>query len=477
MIVLLALVLLVPLVGAVATVARRGPDLLAPVSALAAAGWISLAVAASGSAVDPTRSTTHSTVDLGQLHVTSAAAAAFAGLALLVPIGAPSNGVLGSVALTSISLAAVTATSGSSSPDGRFAIGVLVVGLVAASGLRSRPLGGRLRAAGPAAVTIASMLLALGLTLNDPAHASAAVAVGAFAAIAAVLVTGRSSALFLVPVALLAVVRVPPPVPTSSTTWTSVPVVVAGAIAVVSALALFASRRAELNLRAGAAFAVVAVLGGLVGAPTWQPVVLLFSVAAVAALTTMQRVALIAALPAVAALVDAASAATGQAEAVGAIGASVVLAALALVGPHELPARFDWPLPTIVGSRARYDAGVVVLSVVFGLSSAWSWARAGLGGFTEATATALAVGAIVLSLSASRSVPSDQRPSVVVSRFLTGSPRPATERTPSDGSDGEVDAEVGGGVEVDATEPAPATRRPFGRFTASRTRLVDGSDG
>lgn len=309
-------------------------------------------------------------VTAGDLVADPLLAAAAAGLAALA-LAARSRTVPGAAAVLLVltALPAAAALDPARLPDRRYAAGVVVVGLLAAS----RLLVERGSRAGQVAVVAASLVIAAGLVGDRAPAAVALAAAGTIAAVAAALwgPPGR----LLLPAGLLALARVAPrraPDPDVDL----VLVVVAAGVALGAVLLLrVAASPVAHRLPLGGVLAAVGLLA--LDVPELRAAGALLGGGAVLALAGRHPAALVALLPGAVAAVQAAGAATAPEQA--AVGAAA-LAALAAGASGR------------TGPASRADLGpLTAVAVAFGLVPLWGWAGADTRAHGEAVAVAVAV--------------------------------------------------------------------------------------
>jgi len=357
---LLVLLLLAPAVAAliVSVLPARAHDIGTVTAAAVALGW---AVVAAGT--DP--------VTAGELVADPLLAAAGAGLAVLV-VAARSVTTIGIAAglLALTILPGAAALDAARLPDRRYAAGVVVLGVLAAT----RLLVERVPRPAQVVVLAASLVIAAGLVGTDAPAAVALSAAGTLVAVGAAARWGPPGRLVL-PAGLLALARVAPRRAPDPDVDLVLVVVAAGVAFGAVVLVLGRGRPLSHRLPLGGALAAVGLLA--LDVPELRAAGALLGAGAVLALAGRHPAALLALVPGAVAAVHAAGLATGPEQA--AVGAAAIGALAAGACGHVGPAR-------------RADLGALTaVAAGFGLVPLWGWAGADTLAYEEAVAVAAAV--------------------------------------------------------------------------------------
>lgn len=381
--------LVLPLVGAVATVvvaglvdARRGRSVGVGAAILAAMSWAIVVSADTPPA-------------MGRIEAHAVPAAAVSGLALLVAARLPRASLAASSSLCAVTLFAVASTTGLDSwPDRPLALGVAVLGFLVAARLRAEEVP----TLGIVALVAGAAALSAGLLLSDEGTGAALVIGGAAAVMVAAV--RRGTALLLTPVTLYAVARAADAAHAAGPDEGDL---VAGAV-VVAALVATAAIHLSRRLRSGRLrssterIPVVAAAGAAVVLLGQDPVAFrsagaLLAAGAVLAATTTRPLALAACLPGAAAAVEVFGDATDPVHAAaGGACIAVLIGALAVpLAPAGAVGARAWPL---------------LPAVAFAVVPLWGWTGVDDPGYADAVAVSAAAGLVVgVGVVVARSLP------------------------------------------------------------------------
>jgi hypothetical protein len=370
---LLAVVLALPVLGAIAVIVlgARGREIGQLAAAVGAFAWAVLAAAG-----EPPQ--------LGRIAPGPLVAAALAGLALLVAVRLPGSTFGASAALAGVTVLAVAASTGDGLPDRPLAVGLAILVLLAVGQLR-------LDAAPPVAliaVAAGGVLVGAGLLVDEPGTGAVVVLVGAGAVLFAAM-RWRSAAILLVPAVTLAAARSAAGAHAGSTSGPGVAGLAGALVALAVAVALggtvaFAARRRSTGAAVGAPVPLAVVVAGIAlvaqDVPGLVSAGLLLVAGGVLAVAAAHPVGLVAAVPGLAVALEAAGAATEPVHALAGSAAVAVVAAAGARTPRQVR-----PV------HATPDEWPLALAVVFAVVPLWGWSGADaavLGELTDAVVTA-----------------------------------------------------------------------------------------